>query len=398
MKILHTADWHLGCKTDDYDRLEEQKNALSQVVKIAKEKQVDMVIIAGDIYDSFVPSSDAEDLFYNTISDLNNNGNTIVVAISGNHDEPKRLSNANIFANRYGIYLLGTRDKVSINSNKEKNIYATKSGKCFIEFETKKGEKIVLAYLPYPSYYRFKEIRQEDDNFNEKVQSWFAPGFAAFRDDTINIATSHLMTYGVSLTAEEFEVYTTGNVKANNFVDNTVVTSAAHYTALGHIHKCIAVNKEKNIHYSGSLINMFFNSGETPTKVILADISINGVESVEKIPLDVKLLKSFTVSSIVQAEMICKDNIDDLLKISIENVDRVDISDIKRLRKNYPNLITLSVITKDAIATSFVVSKKNLTNAEIFDSFVENKIGKPTSSSVRELFLELMSEDLYETN
>lgn len=141
MKILHTADWHLGCKTDDYDRLEEQKNALSQVVKIAKEKQVDMVIIAGDIYDSFVPSSDAEDLFYNTISDLNNNGNTIVVAISGNHDEPKRLSNANIFANRYGIYLLGTRDKVSINSNKKKIFMPQNQANVLSNSKPKKARK-----------------------------------------------------------------------------------------------------------------------------------------------------------------------------------------------------------------------------------------------------------------
>ena len=64
MRILHTADWHLGAKTDDLDRFDEQKKALEQVVEIAQRYQVDMVLIAGDIYDSLVPSSEDEELFY----------------------------------------------------------------------------------------------------------------------------------------------------------------------------------------------------------------------------------------------------------------------------------------------------------------------------------------------
>ena len=107
MRILHTADWHLGCKTDDLSRIEEQKNALNQIINISKERDVDVVIIAGDIYDSFLPSSEAEDLFYKTVKELNNDGNTIVIAIAGNHDDPKRLSNASVFANSYGIFLIG---------------------------------------------------------------------------------------------------------------------------------------------------------------------------------------------------------------------------------------------------------------------------------------------------
>jgi len=155
LRILHTADWHLGCKTDDLDRLEEQKDALKQLTNIAKTMEVDMVIIAGDVYDSLIPSSDAEDLFYRTVSELNNNGNTIVIAIAGNHDEPKRLCNANIFANKFGIFMIGTNDKISIpKPDFSKAIYAIESGKGYIKFKKQNGEEAVIAYLPYPSYYR----------------------------------------------------------------------------------------------------------------------------------------------------------------------------------------------------------------------------------------------------
>lgn len=398
LRILHTADWHLGCKTDDYDRMQEQKDALNQVITIAKEKEVDMVIIAGDIYDSFVPSSDAEDLFYKTVMQLNNNGNTAVIAVAGNHDEPKRLANANVFANTFGIYMLGSLNKVNISEPElDRNIYAVDSGKGYIKFKTKAGENITLAYLPYPSYYRFKEIKKEGEVFSDKVKEWLSPGVSAFSKDTINILTSHFMTYGMNLSAEEMQAYETISTYSNS-VATEVLKTGAHYTALGHVHKCLTVSKEHNIHYSGSLINQFFINNDTLTRVIVADITNEGVTKLEKIPLNVKLLKSFTVSSILHAEVVCKDNPQDLIKITIENVDRVSASEIKNLRNNYPNLITLSVITNEAKSTYDVTSKKDLTNAEIFDNFVTKKRGKVASQPVRELFLELMSEDLYEAD
>lgn len=398
MRILHTADWHLGCKTDDYDRMAEQREALKQIVAIAKEREVDMVIIAGDIYDSFVPSSEAEDLFYQTVMQLNNNGNTAVVAVAGNHDEPKRLANANVFANSFGIYMLGTLDKIKVSEPKQdRNIYAVSSGKGYIKFKTKAGEDITLAYLPYPSYYRFKEIKKEGESFSDKVKEWLSTGVEAFSPNSINILTSHFMTYGMNISEEEMRAYETISTYSNS-VATEVLKTGAHYTALGHVHKCLTVSKEDNIHYSGSLINQFFINNDTLTKVIVADITTDGVVKLDRIPLRVKLLKNFTVSSMLHAEVVCKDNPDDLIKVTVENVDRVSMSEIKHLRNTYKNLITLSVITKDAKSSYDVSSKKDLTNAEIFDNFVTRKRGKVASQPVRELFLELMSEDLYEAD
>ena len=183
MRILHTADWHIGAKTDDLDRFQEQKDALKQLVNYAKSYEVDMVLIAGDIYNNIVPSAEDEELFYKTVVELSRNGDCAVVAIAGNHDDPKRLSNANIFADKFGIYLVGSIDDIMIDTTRtDTNIYATKCGKGFIEFHTKQGEDCVLALLPYPSYYRYKELRKEGENFQDKVKEWLAPGVSAFRD------------------------------------------------------------------------------------------------------------------------------------------------------------------------------------------------------------------------
>ena len=410
MRILHTADWHIGAKTDDLDRFEEQKDALKQLVEYAKSYNVDMVLIAGDIYNNIVPSAEDEELFYKTVVDLSRNGDCAVVAIAGNHDDPKRLSNANIFADKFGIYLVGNTDEINIDTSRTNtNIFATRAGKGFIEFQTKQGEKCVLALLPYPSYYRYKEIRKEGQSFQDKVKEWLAPGVSQFRDDTINITLAHVMSYGIDLSPEDFMSYTTLNTTFN-YVDQKLFHNKATYTALGHIHQAMAVNKDKNIFYSGSLINQFFDN-DSPTNVLIVDLDCNGVQNIIKQPLNVKLLKKFTVSSVSEAHKVLSENPDDLIKVVIENVDTIDgevdnseytpyitSTDLKNLRKQHPNLVTLSVITNEAKATCEFTSKKDLTNAEIFDHFVKSKTGNAPEPEVKELFLSLMSEGLYEAD
>jgi len=197
-----------------------------------------------------------------------------------------------------------------------------------------------------------------------------------------------------------------------NYVDQKLFHNKAQYTALGHIHQALAVNKDKNIFYSGSLINQFFSHGnQSPTNILIVDLDCNGVQNIIKQPLDVKALKKFVVNSVAQAHKVLSNNPDDLVKVVIENVDTIDgeidnseytpyitPTDLKNLRKQHPNLVTLSVITNEARASSQVISKKDLTNAEIFDHFVKHKLGTTPEDDVKELFLSLMSEGLYEAD
>ncbi len=412
MRILHTADWHIGAKTDDLDRFKEQKDALRQVVEIAKDKEVDMVIIAGDIYDNIVPAAEDEELFYNTVVELSRGGDTAVVVIAGNHDDPKRLSNARIFADKFGIFLVGYTDAITINSyHTDTNIFATNCGKGFIEFAKRDGEKCVVATLPYPTYYRYKETRKENEIFQDKVKEWLEPGISAFRNDTINITVAHVTSYGIDLDPDEYLSYTTLS-STYAYVDQKLFHGNAHYTALGHIHKTLAVNKDRNIFYSGSLINHFFSvNNDTPTNVLIVDIDNSGVQNIIKVPLDVKLLKKFNVSSVAEAHKMLSEHPNDLVKIIIENVDSTDdeidnseytpyvtASDLKNLRKTHPNLVTLSVLTNQAKSTGNLTSKKDLTSAEIFDNFVKFKLGVDPDKELKELFLSLMSEGLYEAD
>lgn len=397
MRILHTADWHIGAKTDDLDRSEEIKLALSEIVKIAKDKNVDMVLIAGDVYDTLVPSAESENLLYNTLSQLSNNGDTAVVAIAGNHDEPKRLSNASVFASRFNIYLVGYYDEIKIPTpNTGRNIYATECGKGYIKFKTASGEEAVVVCLPYPSYYRYRETKKDTDNLNDSIKSWMAEGESKFGDDTINIFMTHIMSYGGAVEHND-NLYVSSPFP---YVDSNVYKSRAHYTALGHIHKYMCLSDERNVYYTGSILNTNFSpNNENEKWVNVVDIDAkNGVTNIEKISLPAKKLLNFEGKDIERLGTFCKEHPDDYVKAVVTSERVYSYDELKELRKNNPNLVTLSVITDEIRQLKNVESKKDLTNSEIFEKFVFAKKGEAPKPEVKELFLKLMGENLYEAD
>ena len=98
MKILHTADWHLGKRLENISRHEEQVAVLDEICQIADDRNVDAVIIAGDLFDVFSPPNESAELFFKTCKRLSNNGLRAVVAIAGNHDSPERIEAPEVLA------------------------------------------------------------------------------------------------------------------------------------------------------------------------------------------------------------------------------------------------------------------------------------------------------------
>ena len=91
MRILHTSDWHLGKRLMERDRLSEQRDVLREILDVCEEKEVELILIAGDVFDSFLPSAEAEGLFFHAVKELAGKDRA-VVAVSGNHDDGVRLA------------------------------------------------------------------------------------------------------------------------------------------------------------------------------------------------------------------------------------------------------------------------------------------------------------------
>jgi len=110
MKILHTADWHLGKKLNDFSRMDEQRQVLEEIVAIADKEAVDVVLVAGDLFDTFNPPNEAIELLYKTVHRLAKNGERAVIAIAGNHDSADRIEAPDPLARECGIIFTGYPD------------------------------------------------------------------------------------------------------------------------------------------------------------------------------------------------------------------------------------------------------------------------------------------------
>ena len=155
MRILHTSDWHLGKSLEQINRIAEQKEFIDCLCKTMEEQNIDLVLVAGDIYDTYNPSAAAEELFYEAVDRLNDKGKRAVVVIAGNHDNPERLCAASPLAYKNGIILLGYpgSDAAMYKINSE-NIKIVDSGPGWLELCVPACQyHAVIITLPYPVFY-----------------------------------------------------------------------------------------------------------------------------------------------------------------------------------------------------------------------------------------------------
>ncbi|MCL2165125.1 MAG: exonuclease SbcCD subunit D C-terminal domain-containing protein [Oscillospiraceae bacterium] len=143
MRILHTSDWHLGRTLEGISRLNEQADFIDFICRMVDEERIDLVIIAGDIYDTYNPPAAAENLFYKALAGLNDNGARAVIVIAGNHDNPERLCAAAPLLSKSGIILLGRpSSKAEVSSyNRDNGVNDDKRDKSSISDNSSNGDK-----------------------------------------------------------------------------------------------------------------------------------------------------------------------------------------------------------------------------------------------------------------
>lgn len=255
MKILHTADWHIGKLLEGKSRLEEQRIVLEQFVSIADTTNADVICIAGDVFDNGHPSAGAEMLLYHTLKELSKQGQRLVVLIAGNHDQPSRLEAIVPLAREHGIIIYGT-PRTKIPSGKYGNFEIESLEEGVFSFSCK-GEKAVFACIPYVSEKTLNEVlyREEDSDekravdYAEKIGELFQKKASWYQEDTINVLVSHVFTLGCKKDGSE-----QGMMLGNSYLlSPEVFPEKAQYVALGHVHRPQKViGSHGRIRYSGS--------------------------------------------------------------------------------------------------------------------------------------------------
>lgn len=389
MKFLHTADWHLGAKTNGRDRLVEQKRTLDEIESIANHENIDCVIIAGDVFNTATPSAETEELFFETIQKLSNGGDRFVFVLAGNHDDPTRLSAGLPLASKHNIALASTLSKLNESAfNKNGIIRVVETGKGHIKIQ-KNQEIATIAYLPYPSESRITEKVDPNLSYAEKIQEWANISASAFNEDTFNIFVSHLFMVGSKTNDEIIKV---GDIMAVP----TNMLPKADYTALGHIHSAQEVGK--NIFYSGAI---------TKLNIKNTDLSVNIIESENGKLVDIKKValknpakyQKLSVHSIEEASdlLLNYDNLD-IIELEFVQPEPLSASSIKSLKKDFPCISNISLVRTGITSGEETRTSRISTNdVELFKDFYKTIRGTEPSEDLVKMFLDCKGDE-NETN
>ncbi|OKP91163.1 exonuclease sbcCD subunit D [Paenibacillus helianthi] len=383
MRILHTGDWHLGRTLEGRSRQKEQEQFIDELVEIADDSQADLILMAGDVYDSVNPPAAAEQLFYDAAARLTANGRPLVV-ISGNHDQPERVASVSPLVRRQGITLVGlpTSEPVTVHA-------------------VRTGEIAKIAALPYPSEARLGELLAGDSGEDELRLAYSARVGRLmnmlgreFTPHTVNLAMSHIYVLGGVESDSERPIQVGGAYT----VDPSALSCGAQYTALGHLHRAQRVKGDGMIRYSGSPLAYSFSEAGQAKSVALLEIAPGGEPSFEEIYLRCgRPLVNWKSSGGLQEVYNWLDEGRDataFIDLELRLTEAMSLNDIQRLRKSREGIIHIRPVYPQMEQELEEMARSRMPVQELFRRFYQRQTGgaEPEDSLI-ELFLELAEEE-----
>lgn len=371
MKIIHTADWHLGKIIYSNYMTEDQKYILNNFINYLSQNKPDVLIIAGDLYDRAIPPSEAVNLLNKTLSKIVLEMKIPTLIISGNHDSAERLEFLNGILSGMDLHIEGTLKK-----EVKKVTFSDNYG------------PVNFYLLPYVEFQKAKDIFEID--FENKTQA------LKHYIDNMNINKKErniLISHEYIMGGEESESERPLSIGGSEFVDYSVF-EIFDYVALGHLHRPQKFKNEK-INYSGSLLKYSFSESNHKKGMNLVEIKEKGKVDIQKISFnterDMKVMKGMF------DEIMKEKSTDDYLHIVLENEKPV-YDAINKLRSKFPNVLSLdfpNLKTNDDIKTSDK-NIKDISPVELFETFYEEvkqtQIKKEEKKIVENIFNEILTK------
>jgi DNA repair protein SbcD/Mre11 len=275
MKLLHTSDWHLGKVLKGHSRVPEQIAVLAEIVAVAEAERPDLVIVAGDLFDTASPGAEIKKIAVRALSALRRHAGA-VVAIAGNHDHGAELDALRPWADGVGITLRGMLGRAEDH---------------LITGVTAAGEAWRLVALPFISQRYAVRASEMFELSAAEASATYADHVArliaaltqtcADGGDTLNLATAHLTVVGGKLGGGERDAHT---IEAYA-VPSTAFPASLHYVALGHLHRRQQVIGACPVHYSGSPIAIDFGEEQNTPSVSIVELSATKAARVRVVPI-----------------------------------------------------------------------------------------------------------------
>lgn len=372
MKIIHLSDLHLGKRVNEFSMIEDQKYILKKILNIIDEQNPDAVIIAGDVYDKPVPSTEAVALLDEFLVNLAKRQLQVLI-ISGNHDSAERLSFGSRLMRYSGIHVAPVYD-----------------GNVRPVTLTDEYGSVNFYMLPFikPAHVRLRFPDEEISSYTDAVAT--AVKHMNINSRERNIIITHQLVTGASrCDSEDISVGGSDDVALSVFQDFD-------YVALGHLHGPQRVCCD-TVRYCGTPLKYSFSEAGHKKSVTVLDIRKKGDINIYEAALsplrDMRELYG-SYSEITLRENYENVNRDDYLHITLTDED--DIPDaISKLRVIYPNIMKLDY-DNTRTRRSTVISAANDTEVkspiELFAEFFEKQNNREMSAGERDLTQELIDE------
>ena len=351
MKILHTADWHLGKRLNEFSRIEEQREVLDEICRIADEQEVDAVLIAGDLYDTFNPTNEAIELFYKTVHRISDGGRRAVIGIAGNHDSPDRVEAPDPLARACGIILSGRPKSIVKECCLETGLEVLQSEPGFVEIKLPKhSAPLRLLLTPYANEATLRQHLGEDDKEEELRQtlqkSWQDLADRHCDSKGVNMLMAHLyvMEKGGPAPEEDMEgekpILHMGGAQA---IYSENFPSQIQYVALGHLHRYQVVSKKPcPVVYSSSPLAYSFSEAHQPKFVMIVEAEPGQEASFTPIRLEKgRTLVRKEFSQIEEAVQWLQENQNTFVELTLISDTYIDAPTKKALIKAHDGIVSI---------------------------------------------------------
>lgn len=400
MKILHTADWHLGKKLDRFSRLEEQVLVLNEIVEIADEQNVDLILVAGDLFDNFNPSVEATELFYKTLKRLSLNGKRPVIAISGNHDSPNLIDAPDPLARECGIILIG-HPKAKITPFELEHFKISNAAAGFIELQLKSlNFPVRILHTPYANEIRLKEYfgENKEEELNKVLaENWSNIANEFCNDNGVNLLMAHLyMNKKGDPILDEPEGEKPIKIGNATLIYSDIIPSQIQYTALGHLHGFRNIGTaEKPVVYSSSPLCYSFSEAGQTKYVSIIEAEPNKEVSFEKFPLkNGKKLVRKTFDSVEKTIEWLNENPYSLVELTLESETFLKAEERKMIYQSHNGIVHLIPKVKNQEFNENKLQEINLNQhiQLLFNDYFKSKNGgQEANEELIDLFNEILN-------
>lgn len=406
MRILHTSDWHLGKRLDNFTRLEEQIAVMDEICILADHHNVNVVIVAGDLFDTINPPNDATQLLYRTLKRLTNDGCRAVIAIAGNHDSPERIEAPDPLARECGILFAGYPHSQLLPIQLDSGIKVTHSKPGFIELQVPSCQTpLRLLLTPYANEIRLRTYlgyENKEEALREVLrQNWQALADKHCDAKGINLLTTHLfMTRQGNAMPEEPEdekpILYVGGAQP---VFSTDVPKAIQYVALGHLHRKQTIDENPcPIVYSGSPLAYSFGEADQNKYVMLVDVEAGEKAQVTPLPLTSgrRLLRK-RFDDIDDAVMWLNANQEAYIELTLVSDTYLTAEERKRINDAHPYIVAIIPEVKntgiDANGNTSSIDPTQSMESLFVDFFKTRNKGQEPNERLMALMKEVMAQE-----